>query len=83
MLLRKSGEALEQAAQGGGGVAVPGGVQGKVDVTLNDPVQSSHKHELMVGQDLVGLSNLNDSMILATFNPLQNSSPTGDLRETG
>ena len=25
--LRKSGEALEQAAQGGGGVTVPGGVQ--------------------------------------------------------
>ena len=27
-LLRKSGEALAQAAQGGGGVALPGGVQG-------------------------------------------------------
>ena len=26
-LLRKSGEALAQAAQGGGGVALPGGVQ--------------------------------------------------------
>jgi len=26
-LLRKSGEALAQAAQGGGGVTVPGGVQ--------------------------------------------------------
>jgi len=26
-LLRKSGDALEQAAQGGGGVTVPGGVQ--------------------------------------------------------
>jgi len=26
-LLRKSGEALEWAAQGGGGVTVPGGVQ--------------------------------------------------------
>ena len=29
-LLRKSSQALEWVAQGGGGVTVPGGVQGKV-----------------------------------------------------
>lgn len=34
-----------------------------VDVTLNDMVQSNHKHGSMVGVDLNSLSNLNDSVI--------------------
>ena len=37
----------------------------RVDVTLNDMVYSSHGYGLMVGlDDLSGLFNLNDSMIL-------------------
>jgi len=54
---------LAQAAQGIGGVTFPGGVQ--EDVTLRDMVYSSHRHGMMVGlNDLISLSNLNDSMIL-------------------
>jgi len=34
----KSGQALDQAAQGGGGVTIPGGVQKRVDVALQDVV---------------------------------------------
>jgi len=30
-LLRKSGETLAQTAQGGGGVTIPGGAQGKAE----------------------------------------------------
>ena len=37
-LLRKSSQALGQVAQGGGGVTVPGGVQGKLDLVLRDIV---------------------------------------------
>ena len=33
-----SGQALEQAAQGGGGVPIPGGVQKHVDMALQDMV---------------------------------------------
>jgi len=38
IILGKSGEALEQAALGGGGVTVPGGIQDKVDVALRGMV---------------------------------------------
>ena len=37
-ILRKSGEALEQAAQGGDRVTVPGGVKEKGKVALRDKV---------------------------------------------
>ena len=37
-ILRKSGKTLEHAAQGGGGVTVPGGVKKCVDVALGDVV---------------------------------------------
>ena len=37
----------------------------RVDVTLSDMVLSGHRYGLMVGlDDLSGLSNLNDSLIL-------------------
>ena len=40
----------------------------RVDVTLRDMVLSSIRHGLMVGpDDLTGLSNFDDSMILYTF----------------
>jgi len=56
--LRKSSNALEQAAQEGGGVINPGGVQ------LTG--RGGHKHGLMVGLgDLNALANFNDSMISA------------------
>lgn len=36
-----------------------------VDVALSDVAESGHEHGLMVGlDDLVGLCNLNDSIIL-------------------
>ena len=60
-LLRKSGGALAQAAQGGGGVTVPGGVQGKGGCST----EWRSGDELVAGlSDLIGHSNLNDSMIL-------------------
>ena len=65
--LRTSGEALEQAAQRGSEVTIPGGVQetwryGSEGHGLSD---SGHWRGLTVGRDdLIGLSNLNDSMIL-------------------
>ena len=67
-LLRKSGGALVQTAQGGGGGSLSLEVtQNRGDVALRDVVQSSHIHGLMVGlDDLIGLSNLNDSMISLT-----------------
>ena len=51
--LRKSGQALEQAAQGGGGVTIPGGVQEKGRETLSDVISGDG---LMVDlDDLCGL----------------------------
>jgi len=53
-----------------------------VDVTLNDIVQSCHRHGLMVGlDDLSGLSNFNDSMILWAIVSERNKSLEGSLRE--
>jgi len=45
--------------------------QNRVDVALKDTIQTSHRHELMVGlDDLIGLSNLNDPVILYPHTPL-------------
>ena len=35
-----------------------------VDVTTSDMLYSSHRHELVGLDDLIGLSNLNDFMIV-------------------
>ena len=51
-ILQNSGEALEQVAQEGGGVTIPGGYE------------QSQAWVLVGLDDLSGLSNLNDSMIL-------------------
>ena len=48
-LLRRSGEAVAQAAQGGGAVTVSGGVQNCVDVALRDVVCGHGGDGLMVG----------------------------------
>ena len=40
---------MAQAAQGGGGFTVPGGVQGHVDVALRDVVSWHDGHGLVAG----------------------------------
>jgi len=52
---------LAQAAWGGGGVTIPGGVK-RVDVTWRNMIQNGRRHELVVGFDLIGLSNLSNSI---------------------
>ena len=44
-------EVLAQAAWGGGGVVVPGGIQEQVDVMLSDTISGHGGDELMVGLD--------------------------------
>ena len=64
-LLRNNGEALEQAAQGGGGVTIPGGVQVLRKRTDGKWFSGHGGDGLMVGLgDLCDLSKLNDSMLL-------------------
>ena len=64
-LLSKSSEAVAQAAQGSGGVTIPGGVQECRNVALRDVVSGHGGDGLVVGQMItVVFSNLNDSMIL-------------------
>jgi len=54
-----------QAAQGGGGVTIPGGVQECRNVALRDVVSGHGGDGLVVGQMItVVCSNLNDYMIL-------------------
>jgi len=55
--LRKSSEAVAQAAQGGGGVTAPGGVKKHAGVALRDIMASGHGgDEFTVGlDDLRGL----------------------------
>ena len=65
-LLWKSGDAVAQAAQGGGGVTIPRGVQNRVDVALRDVVSGYGGDGLMVAVDDISVFffNFNDSMIL-------------------
>ena len=69
-VLSKSSQALEQVAQGGGGVPVPGGVQGKVGrgaqghVLVGDIGGGGMVGEWLDQMVLEGFSNLNDSKIL-------------------
>ena len=50
-LVRRSGNALEQAAPGGGGVTITGGVQESVDVALRDMVSGHGGDGSMIGHD--------------------------------
>ena len=64
-LSRKSGDTVQQAAQEGGGVTALEVFEKRVNVLQSDVVYSSQWHGLMVGlDDLSGLSNLTDIMIL-------------------
>jgi len=49
ILLRKSGDAVAQAVQGGRAVPVPGGVQESGDVALRDVVSGHGEDGLVVG----------------------------------
>ena len=51
-LLQKSGNTLAQAAQGDSGVAIPGSVQEKGDVTLSDAVSGMVVMEQWLGSSL-------------------------------
>ena len=64
--LRESGQALEWAAQVGGGVIIPGGVQGTFGCcTEGRGLVGNIGGRWMVGLgDLRGLSNLGNSVIL-------------------
>ena len=63
-LLRKSDEVLEQAAQGGGRVTIPGGVQETRGCVTEGRDQWARCDGLTIGlDDLSILSNHNDSMI--------------------
>ena len=64
-LLRKSSEALEWAAQGGGGIAIPRGVPEPWRCGTEGRGQWAWCDRLLVGLgDLSRPSNLNESMIL-------------------
>ena len=68
-LYRESGQTLEQAAQGSGGVTIPGGVQitcrcGTSGHGLAGLVVLGSRFELMI---LEAFSNLNDSVIHLTM----------------
>ena len=66
-LLRKSGDALEQAAQVGGGVTVPGSAQEawRCGAEGHEAISGHGGDGLAVGLgDLSGFSNLNDEVTL-------------------
>ena len=65
-LLRKSDEALEEAAQGSGGVTIPGGVheKGRCGTEGHGVVGNIGAKCTVDLDDLEVFSNLNDSMIL-------------------
>ena len=59
------GATLEQAAQGDGGITIPGGVPKPCGCGTEDVVSGHGGDGLVDGlEDLSGLSNLNDSVIL-------------------
>ena len=59
------GATLEQAAQGDGGITIPGGVPELCGCGTEDVVSGHGGDGLVDGlEDLSGISNLNDSVIL-------------------
>ena len=59
---QKSSKAVAQAAQGGGGVTVPGGVQEPCGCGTEDKVSGHGGDGRAVGLDDLGLSSLNGSI---------------------
>ena len=65
VFLRKHGDELAQAEQGGGGITIPGGVTEPGDVAMRDTISGHGGGGLSL--DLMVLdvsSNLNDTMVL-------------------